>query len=210
MRYVIDNVPWSKSPESCFDYNNANFQALGYVLEVATGRRFAHLPFGEALEAAGGSRRRGLARPARRRCPHGRLHLRHSRRLDQGRAHVPARRTWNGRQLVSREYLREMRVPSPTEPRYGLGLWLAHNPYQLKEQEETFLSDGIHYLDGHSKQRVYMVPGQSLVIVRVGENGRGWDEAALVNSVLRGLLPPVDVSAESKTATSTRASTPEP
>ena len=42
-------------------------------------------------------------------------------------------------------------------------------------------------LDGHAKQRVYVAPSQRLVVVRVGENARAWDESALVNAVLRGL-----------------------
>jgi CubicO group peptidase (beta-lactamase class C family) len=210
MRYVVDNVPLVEEPGKRFDYNNANFQALGYVLEAATGQRFASYlseklwkPLGAADGAVWLDRLGGDAHTF------GFIFATPEDWIKVGLMFLHEG-TWNGRQLVSREYLREMRVPSPTEPRYGLGLWLAHNPFQLKEQEETFLADGIYYLDGHSKQRVYMVPSQSLVVVRVGENGRGWDEAALVNAVLRGLLPPVEVSAESKTATSTRASTPEP
>jgi hypothetical protein len=41
--------------------------------------------------------------------------------------------------------------------------------------------------DGHSKQRVYIAPAERLVVVRVRENANGWDESALVNSVLRAL-----------------------
>ena len=91
---------------------------------------------------------------------------------------------WNGRQIVPRSYLKEMLRPSPTEPVYALGIWLANNEHQAKEEEQPFEAPGIFYLDGHSKQRAYIVPGKDLVIVRVGENGRGWDEAALPNAVL--------------------------
>jgi hypothetical protein len=59
------------------------------------------------------------------------------------------------------------------------------------DAEAPFLADGIFYLDGHAKQRVYVAPSQRLVIVRVGENARGWDESALVNAVLRGLTTSV-------------------
>jgi hypothetical protein len=38
--------------------------------------------------------------------------------------------------------------------------------------------------------RVYIVPSHSLVIVRVGEDGRGRDGAALTNAVLPGNAAP--------------------
>jgi CubicO group peptidase (beta-lactamase class C family) len=97
---------------------------------------------------------------------------------------------WNGRQIVPRSYLKEMLRPSPTESVYALGIWLANNEHQAKEKEQPFEMTGIFYLDGHAKQRVYILPGTDLVIVRVGENGRGWDEAALPNAVLRALKAP--------------------
>ena len=41
MRYIVDNVGVAEEPGQRFDYNNVNFQALGFVLEAATGRRYA-------------------------------------------------------------------------------------------------------------------------------------------------------------------------
>ena len=78
---------------------------------------------------------------------------------------------WNGRQIIPRDYMKELTVPSPTEPVYALGIWLANNEHQAKEDEPPFEAAGIFYLDGHSKQRVYVVPDKDLVVVRVGENG---------------------------------------
>jgi hypothetical protein len=83
-----------------------------------------------------------------------------------------------------------MKYPSPTEPRFGLGIWLAHNPSQAEGKQQTFLDEGIFWLDGHAKQRVYIAPTSSVVVVRVGENGRAWDEAALPNAVLRAVVSP--------------------
>jgi CubicO group peptidase (beta-lactamase class C family) len=97
---------------------------------------------------------------------------------------------WDGRRLISREYLDEMRRRSLTEPRYGLGLWLAYNSTQPEEDQDPFLDEGISWLDGHSKQRVYIAPASSLVLVRVGENARRWNEAALPNAALRAIAPP--------------------
>jgi hypothetical protein len=60
----------------------------------------------------------------------------------------------------------------------------------LEEAAKPFEMPGTFYLDGHAKQRVYILSGKDLVIVRVGENRRGWDEAALPNAAIRALKAP--------------------
>jgi hypothetical protein len=188
-RYVVDNVPAVAAPGRRFDYNNVNFQALGVVLEAATGRRYADYlsaklwkPIGAGdaavwLDREGGSARTFgylFAAPA----DWARVGL---LLLHEGGC--------EGRQVVPRAFVREMLRPSPTEPTYGLGIWLADDEHQRREAEAPFAAPGIVYLDGRHKQRVYVVPSRDLVIVRVGENARGWEESALPNAVLRGLPP---------------------
>ena len=187
MRYVVDNIPAVAEPGTKFDYNNVNFQAIGFVIQAATGKRYAAYlseklwtPLGASdasvwLDREGGSAHASgfiFADPE----DWAKLGL---MLLHDGE--------WNGRQIVPRNYLKEMLRPSPTEPVYALGIWLANNEHQAKEEEQPFETPGIFYLDGHSKQRVYILPGKDLVIVRVGENGRAWDEAALPNAVLRAV-----------------------
>ena len=41
LRYVVDNVAAIAEPGTVFDYNNVSFQALGFILEAATGKRYA-------------------------------------------------------------------------------------------------------------------------------------------------------------------------
>jgi CubicO group peptidase (beta-lactamase class C family) len=94
---------------------------------------------------------------------------------------------WEGRQIVSPTFLRELITPSPTEPFYGLGIWLERADRMATDADAPFQADGMFYLDGHSKRRVYVAPAQRLVVVRVGENARGWDESALVSAILSGL-----------------------
>jgi hypothetical protein len=89
---------------------------------------------------------------------------------------------------------REMKQPSPTEPRYGLGIWLAHNPSQAEEKQQTFLDEGTIWLDGHAAQRVYIATASSVAVVHVGENGPAGDGAALPNAVLRAVVPPALMS----------------
>ena len=186
-RYVVDNVPAVVEPGKRFDYNNVNFQALGVVLEAATGRRYAEFlseklwkPIGAGDAAVWLDREGGTARafgyifasPT----DWARLGLLF---LNEGQC--------EGRSVIPRSYLREMLKPSPTEPTYGLGIWLANDEHQRRENEAPFDAAGIFYLDGRYKQRVYMIPSHKVVIVRVGENARGWEESALPNAVMRGL-----------------------
>ncbi len=189
MRYVVDHVEAVEEPGRRFDYNNVNFQALGFVLEAATGKRYAEylseklwkpLGAGDAalwLDREGGSARTFgyLFATVTDWAKVGLLLLHHG--------------MWNGRQIVSREFLEELITPSPTEPFYGLGIWLERPDRVVIDAEGPIQADGIFYLDGHSKQRVYVARGQRLVIVRVGENARGWDDSTLVNAVLRALAP---------------------
>jgi CubicO group peptidase (beta-lactamase class C family) len=188
-RHVVDNVPAEAEPGQRFDYNNVNFQALGVVLESATGRRYADYlseklwkPIGAGdaavwLDREGGSARTFgylFADPA----DWARLGL---LLLHEGEC--------DGKAVVPRAFVREMLKPSPTEPTYGLGIWLADDEHRRREEEVPFAAPGVLYLDGRFKQRVYVVPSRDLVIVRVGENARGWEESTLPNAVLKGLPP---------------------
>jgi CubicO group peptidase (beta-lactamase class C family) len=186
LRYVVDNVPAEAEPGRRFDYNDVNFQALGFVLEAATGRRYADYlseklwqPIGAGEAALWLDRDRGSARTF------GYLFATAS---DWGRVGqlLLHEGDWGGKTIISRDYLREMLKPSPSEPIYGLGIWLANDDHQRREREPPFLARGIFYLDGRYKQRVYVIPSHDIVIVRVGENARGWEESALPNAVLKG------------------------
>jgi len=186
LRYVVDNIPAETEPGLRFDYNNVNFQTLGFVLEAATSRRYADYlseklwqPIGASEAALWLDRDGGSARTF------GYLFATAS---DWGRVGqlLLHEGEWNGKRVISREYLREMLEPSPSEPTYGLGIWLANDDHQRREDEPPFLAPGIFYLDGRLKQRVYVIPSHDLVIVRVGENARGWEESALPNAVLKG------------------------
>ena len=83
-------------------------------------------------------------------------------------------------------WVEAMTTPSPFEPDYGYHIWLGNQGCRVEDHEEPFAA-GLCYLDGRHKQRVYVVPAHDLVIVRVGENARGWDDAVLPNVLIRGL-----------------------
>lgn len=197
-------APAEDPPNSVFAYSNLNSQLLGLVLERAVGT-----PYAEFLETRLWSkvaessawvwldRPGGLAKtsgslftPARNWLRLGLLHL------NQGRV--------NGAQVVSADWINQVKTPSPMNPNYGFQTWLgteytakrdygkgvnAHVPHS-----EPFLASDVVYFDGSGGQRVYVIASEDLVIVRTGEGGLDfatgaflWDEPALPNLVLRGI-----------------------
>jgi CubicO group peptidase (beta-lactamase class C family) len=184
---VVAGTPLACEPGSRFEYNSINTQALSVVLERATGRRYADYlseklwqPLGASDAAVWLDRPGGEAKTfcclfatARDWARVGLLIL------HEGRA--------GGRQVVPADWVRQMLTPSSQEPDYGYHIWLGRQGVRREDRDEEFLADDIVYLDGKMKQRVYVVPSRDLVIVRVGEQARGWDDAYLPNAVLRGL-----------------------
>ncbi len=185
--YIVARVQAAREPGVRFEYNSTNTQALSMILERATRRRYADYlseklwrPVGARdasvwLDEDGGSAKAFccLFATARDWARLGQLIL------DEGRA--------GGRQVVPAGWVRAMTTPSPAEPDYGYHIWLGNDGCRRDDHEEPFLGSGVTWLDGRHKQRVYIVPSHELVVVRVGEKGRDWDEAALPNMLLRGL-----------------------
>ena len=103
----------------------------------------------------------------------------------------------DGRQVIPREWLRQMTAPSPANAKYGLHLWLGsphvperfynkNTPFGVK-QSEPFAVDDVVFFDGGGGQRVYVIPSADLVIVRTGMPSPNWDDGIIPNIVLRDL-----------------------
>lgn len=57
-----------------------------------------------------------------------------------------------------------------------------------------FASDDTYYLDGSGGQRVYVIPSEELVIVRIGTPRLDWDDSHLPNMVAKPSgLPQVEI-----------------
>ena len=52
---------------------------------------------------------------------------------------------------------------------------------------EAFLAKNTVYLDGASRQRVYIIPDRDLVIVRIGEKAEKWDDSVIPNTLVDSL-----------------------
>ena len=85
--------------------------------------------------------------------------------------------------------------PSPTNPNFGFMYRgtpfapvrrMATDPrvtYVVKSAE-PFAADDVVYIDGYGGQRVYVIPSRRMVIVRIGDVARDWDNSKLVNILI--------------------------
>ena len=85
-----------------------------------------------------------------------------------------------------------MKQPSDLVDKYGYHLWLKARTDNKpgvydRAASKPFLAEDTFYLDGASNQRVYIIPSQDLVIVRVGEKPQDWDDSVIPNTLVRGL-----------------------
>ncbi|MDJ0682227.1 MAG: serine hydrolase [Xenococcaceae cyanobacterium MO_167.B52] len=186
-------IPAVQEPKQAFDYNNANTQILSEVLERVTGERYADYlsnNLWKPLQADNANlwldRSQGnpkafccLFATPRDWARIGQL------LLDQGKV--------NNKQIVGSAWLDKMIQPSPLEAKYGYHIWLQARTQEKpgvydKTASKPFLAKDTIYLDGASRQRVYIVPSLKLVIVRVGEKPEQWDDSVIPNTLVNSLL----------------------
>jgi len=109
---------------------------------------------------------------------------------------------WNGRRIVDSNRLDEVLVGSEANPAYGLCFWLnrdavgarsasvADGPMARVERDSgttSIFPEGppdLIMAAGAGKQRMYIIPSLDTVIVRQGEGGRGWSDAAFLQLAL--------------------------
>jgi CubicO group peptidase (beta-lactamase class C family) len=185
------SIPQAGPSGQVFDYNNVNSQLLALVLERATGE-----PFGDYLSSrlwqplGAGDGFLWLDRPGGRAKPFCCFFATAQdwARLGQLLLHGG---NVGDRQLIPADWLAQMRQASPLEPTFGLHVWLrartADYPQVNLAASAPFATGDIFYLDGRHHQRVYVLPSEELVIVRLGEEPPAWDDAAMVNAILEGL-----------------------
>ena len=184
-------------PGSVYAYSNVNSQLAGLILQRATRTRYADFLSARIWRPIGASDATvWLDRPA------GTAHtfccLQATARdwarvgqliLDRGKA--------NGRQVVPAAWVAQMAEPSTLNPNYGLQLWRG-SPHVLERRyskasplvgraAKPYLRDDVLFLDGAIGQRVYVIPSERLVIVRIGKSAMGWDDSELPNRVLAGI-----------------------
>ncbi len=184
-------------PGKVFNYNGVNPTLLVMLLERATGMRYAEYlseklwkPLGNRNAAVWLDRDDGLARGATGLFATPMDWVRIGEMLLNGG-------TVDDRDIVSADWIRQMTTPSPTNPLYGLFIWLGTEtpdervlkPFKdfSATLAEPYKADDIVFFDGLGGQRVYVVPSRSLVIVRTGVLNSRWEDGRLPNLLIGGL-----------------------
>ena len=187
-------VPSVKPPGQVFEYNNVNSQILAIVLQRATGMDYANYlssrlwqPLAAQDAAIWLDRPNGMAKTfccffatARDWARVGQM------LLHQGEV--------ANTRIISTDWITEMLKPSPLEATFGKHIWVKartpDHPNVDTAATVPYLAADTFLLDGRGLQRVFVVPSQSLVIVRIGEQPETWDDSVLPNTLVNSLASP--------------------
>jgi CubicO group peptidase (beta-lactamase class C family) len=203
-RRIVEDYPMIAEPGTRYSYANAPSDLIAMVIERATGRRYAEFISTEVIRplgAQGGEiwvdRKGGLAHSGCCTLMPAETWLRLAvLLLDDG--------MWNGKRLLPKGYVAQMRKGTAQNPSYGLGIWLGE-PYRQRRgfgapgmpgpqvlHSEPYLDPDLFLFDGNSNQTVQISPRNRLIVLRMGPTPPAspeWDNAVLPNLLIRGLKP---------------------
>jgi CubicO group peptidase (beta-lactamase class C family) len=86
---------------------------------------------------------------------------------------------YEGNELAPRQFVAQMRQPTVKDSKYG---------FYLRVNGGLAAHDAV-WLESDGKQRLWIVPSLSLLILRVGEEpprDKGWDETMIPDTIIRG------------------------
>ncbi|WP_228053454.1 serine hydrolase [Nodosilinea sp. LEGE 07298] len=184
-------IPLEGKPGEAFDYNNVNSQLLSLVLERATGESFGdYLSYRLWQPLGAGDGFLWLDRPGGHAKPFCCFFATASDWVRLGQMLLHGGQVDNT-QVIPSEWIDQMRQESPLEPTFGLHVWLKARtnayPQVNYASSAPFAAADTFYLDGRHHQRVYIIPSEELVIVRIGEDPPAWNDAVIVNAIVEGL-----------------------
>ena len=192
LAFDLENVPGE-----FFALSNANAQLLGAVLESATGEAYEDFLNSRlwAPLGAGGAKLyvdRPNGMPAVYCC----FRATPGDWLRYGAALIQDGRV-DGRRIWPEGWVGEMTAGSDLNPGYGYQIWVGNPPGGIRryvQDREQFAphgppieADGVFFLEGGGFRTLYVIPGQELVILRLGYFHPDWLTSTLPNLVLAGL-----------------------
>lgn len=191
---AVLSLGYARAPGTYFEYSNANSQLLLLLLERATGQSYEDYLSARVWQPLGAADA-GLWMDREGGVPRGFCCLFASTRdwLRVGLLLATDGKVGE-RQLISSDWVQAMKTPSDTNPNFGMHLWLGsppqrerkYNDYSVKAfHSAKFLAEDIYYIDGFGGQRVYVVPSRELIVVRTGVSQLDWDDAPLINTIIR-------------------------
>lgn len=203
---ILESYPMPYEPGTRYSYAQAPSDIVAMVIEGATGMRYGDFVSHEVLKplgAQGGTiwvgKPGGLAHSGCCATFPAETYLRLAvLLLEDGK--------WQGKRLLPKGYVAEMRKGTAQNPNFGLGVWLGE-PYHQRRgfgapgtagpqvlHSEPYLDPALFMFDGNSNQQVAISPKHRIIVLRVGptppapKDGRPeWDNAFLPNTLIRGI-----------------------
>ena len=195
---VTLNQLQKKKPDSEFAYNGINPQALGILLQRATGQKYSTYLSDNLWKPLAEDDAYVILDSEKNRMPRMFCCLDATARdwLRIGLLILNKGKIGNHR-VVSEQWINEMITPSDLNPNYGYLTWLGreHQENRMYNNKSTatayhsepFIDKDIIYLDWFGGQRTYIIPSKNLVIVRTGSIRMSWDDSQLPNLISKGI-----------------------
>lgn len=195
---VTLNQLQKKKPDSEFAYNGINPQALGILLQRATGQKYSTYLSDNLWKPLAENDAYVILDSEKNRMPRMFCCLDATARdwLRIGLLILNKGKIGNHR-VVSEQWINEMITPSDLNSNYGYLTWLGreHQENRMYNNKSTatayhsepFIDKDIIYLDGFGGQRTYIIPSKNLVIVRTGSIRMSWDDSQLPNLISKGI-----------------------
>ena len=185
------------APGEFFAFSNANAQLVGAVLESATGEAYEDYLNSRLWSPLGaGPAQLYLDRPGGMPAVYCCYRATPRDWLRYGAALAADGRV-DDRQLWPAGWVGEMTTASAVSPNYGYQIWVGNPPgtgrryVQDREQAAPhgppIEADGVFFLEGGGFRTMYVIPGEELVILRLGYFHPDWLTSTLPNLVLAGL-----------------------
>lgn len=195
---IVAAAPVAFAPGTDFAYDNDNLHALGLVVERATGQPYLDYAgqriwqrlgadSGEILmDRAGG---RAMAYCCIWSKPRDWVRV-GQMLLDDGR--------WNGRQVLSSDFVKALRSPSAANPAFGFQValgaaWMDPRLRRSTPAQQSSLAPSafpdLYYLSGADGLQMSIVPSEQLVILRIGKRSAGWLDQTLPSLFHAALHP---------------------
>ena len=191
-----------KKPNAEFAYNGINPQALGILLQRATGQKYSNYLSDNLWKRLAEEDAYVILDSEKNKMPRMFCCLDATAKdwlriglliLNKGKI--------GDERVVSEKWIDAMITPSALNPNYGYLTWLGgeHQENRMYNEKssstayhsEPFIDKDIIYLDGFGGQRVYIIPSKNLVIVRTGSTRMGWDDSRLPNLISTGIIEDV-------------------
>ena len=195
---VVLNQLQEKKPNTEFAYNGINPQALGILLQRATGQKYSTYLADNLWKSLAEDDAYVILDSEKNRMPRMFCCLDATARdwLRIGLLILNKGKIGNKR-VVSEKWIDAMITSSDLNPNYGYLTWLGreHQENRIYNEKssatahhsEPFIDKDIIYLDGFGGQRAYIIPSKNLVIVRTGSIRMNWDDSRLPNLISKGI-----------------------